>query len=191
MTGWGAHGVDQIQWALGMDDSGPAEVWVEGPKFNPPTYTEPESAGRGNRLCSSPKILYRYANGVVVELDKGNHGGGIFIGDKGKIDIFRNKVTSNPAEIVNEPTKDNEIHLYKSDNHMQNWMECIKTREKCVADAEVGHRSITVCHLGNIAPWLNRKLRWDPAKEVFPDDAEANTYLDRKRRKGYELPETV
>jgi myo-inositol 2-dehydrogenase / D-chiro-inositol 1-dehydrogenase len=53
------------------------------------------------------------------------------------------------------------------------------------------HRSITVCHLGNIARWLNRRLRWDPVKEIFPGDEEANTYLDRKRRKAYELPEKV
>jgi predicted dehydrogenase len=191
MTGWGAHGIDQIQWALGMDESGPVEVWVEGPKYNPPTYTEPESGGRGNQLCSSPKIFYRYANGVIVELGKGNQGGGIFIGDKGRIEIFRSKVTSNPPEIVKEPVQPDEIHLYKSNNHMQNWLDCIKSREKCVADVEIGHRSITVCHLGNIARWLNRRLRWDPVKEVFPDDAEANQYLDRPRRKPWVLPENV
>jgi hypothetical protein len=74
---------------------------------------------------------------------------------------------------------------------MQNWLDCIKSREKPIADVEIGHRSATVCHLGNIARLVGRKLRWDPVKEEFQDDADANTYLDRVRRAGYELPETV
>ena len=75
--------------------------------------------------------------------------------------------------------------------HMQNWFDCIRSRQRPVADVETGHRSATVCHLGNIARWTNRKLRWDPVQEIFPGDAEANGYLDRIRRKPYELPETV
>ena len=136
-------------------------------------------------------IFYRYANGVTLKLDNGNPGGAIFIGDKGKIEIFRNRVTSNPPELVKEPTKENEIHLYKSDDHIRNWLDCIKSREKPVADVEIGHRSTTVCHLGNIARWVGRRLRWDPVKEEFVGDPEANKHLDRPRRKPYTLPETV
>ena len=191
MTGWGAHGLDQIQWALGMDESGPTEIWTEGPKFDPPTYTKPEGRGRGEAACKSPMVFFRYANGVTVKLDNGNPGGGIFIGDKGKIEIFRGRVTSNPAELVKEPITDDEIHLYQSNNHMLNWLECIKSREKPIADVAIGHSSTSLCHLGNIARWAGRKLRWDPAKEIFPDDEDANKFLDRPRRKGYELPETV
>lgn len=189
MTGWGAHGLDQIQWALGMDESGPVEIWTEGPKFAPPTYDAPESRARGDRLCASPKVFFRYASGIVVKLDNGNPGGGIFIGDRGKIEIFRGKITSNPADLVKEPLKQGDVRLYKSDNHMQDWLDCIRTRERPAADVEIGHRSATLCHLGNIARWLGRKLQWDPVKEVFVGDDEANTYLDRARRKGYELPE--
>jgi len=191
MTGWGAHGLDQIQWALGMDESGPVEVWTEGPQFDPPTYNEPEPRARGEKACSRPMIFYRYANGVTLKLDNGNPGGGIFLGDQGKIEIFRGRVTSNPEGIVKEPIRDDEIHLYKSDNHVKNWIDCIRSRERPVADVEIGHRSTTVCHLGNIARWLGRRLRWDPEKEVFPGDDEANAYLDRPRRKPYELPEPV
>jgi len=179
MTGWGAHGLDQIQWALGMDESGPVEVWTEGEKFDPPTYTKPESVARGNKLCASPLVFFRYANGVTVNLDKGNPGGGIFIGQQGKIEIFRGKVTSNPPEIAAEITK----AAGKDDNHVRNWLDCIRSREKPAADVEIGHRSTTVCHLGNIARWTGRKLRWDPVKETFPDDPEANKLLDRARRK--------
>src|ERR1039458_10120912 len=75
--------------------------------------------------------------------------------------------------------------------HMQNWFDCIRTRSKPIADVETGHRSATVCLLGNIARWTGRRLRWDPVKEVFLGDPEANQYLDRVRRKPYELPGKV
>ncbi len=191
MTGWGAHGLDQIQCALGMDDTGPTEIWTEGPEFDPPTYSEPEARTRGEKMCSSPMVFFRYANGITVKLDNGNPGGAIFVGEEGKIEIFRGRVTSNPAELVEQPIGDDDIHLYESNNHTENWLECIKSREKPVADVEIGQRSTTLCHLGNIARWAGRKLQWDPEKELFVGDEEANMFLDRPRRKGYELPETV
>ncbi len=191
MTGWGAHGLDQVQWALGMDESGPVELWTEGEKFNPPTYTKPDSQTRGNKICSKPKVFFRYAGDIVMELGDGPAGGATFIGEKGKISIDRSKCTSDPPEIAEEPIRANEVHLYKSDNHMQNWLDCIRSRERPVADVEIGHRSTAVCHLGNIARWARRKLKWDPVKEQFVGDEEANAYLDRKRRKPYDLPEAV
>ncbi len=75
-----------------------------------------------------------------------------------------------------------------ANNHHANWFDCMRSRQRCVSDVEIGHRSATVCHLGNIARWLGRRLQWDPVKEVFVGDDEANTYLDRPRRKPYELP---
>jgi predicted dehydrogenase len=191
MTGWGAHGLDQIQWALGMDESGPVEVWVEGPKFNPPTYTSNGPREAGDAQCRRPMIFYRYANGVVVKLDNGPNGGGVFIGDKGSITINRASVTSKPPELTRGKIGHDEKKRDGVEMHMENWFECMRTRQRCAADVEIGHRSSTVCHLGNIARWLNRKLKWDPVKEVFVGDDEANAFLDRKRRKGYELPEKV
>jgi predicted dehydrogenase len=191
MTGWGSHGLDQVQWALGMDESGPLEVWTEGPKFAPPTYSAPESRDRGDKTCSQPIVHFRYAGDIVMELSSGPPGGAIFLGQSGKITIDRGVCKSEPEEIAKEPTRSDEVHLIKSDNHMGNWLDSIKSRARPVADVEVGHRSATVCHLGNIARWLGRRLRWDPVREMFPDDPEANALLDRPRRKGYELPETV
>jgi predicted dehydrogenase len=191
ITGWGAHGIDQIQWALGMEESGPTDIWVEGSAFDPPTFTEPKPRGPADKQCSQPIIHYRYANGIEVIMDQGNPGGGIFHGDQGKIEIFRGRVTSNPAEVVTEPIRADEIHLTKSDNHMRNWLDCIRSRERCVADVEFGHRSTNMCHLGNIARWLGRPLKWDPVKEIFPGDDEANALTDRERRAGYELPKVV
>jgi len=189
MTGWGAHGLDQVQWALGMDNSGPLEIWTEGEKFNPPTYTAPESRTRGEKLCSVPKIFYRYAGDIVMELDNGPDGGAIFVGEKGRITIDRNICKSDPPEIAAAALT--QEHPGIGGSHMQNWLDCIKSRQRPIADVETGHRSSTVCHLGNIARWTGRKLRWDPVAERFANDAEANTYLDRPRRKPYALPETI
>lgn len=181
MTNWGAHGLDQVQWALGMDGTGPVEIWPVTPGPN-------------------GKVSYRYANGVEVrlELDRGPYGGAIFTGDKGKIEINRNKFTTNPKDLVKDPPPAHladkwrdEVALWQAKYHMENWIECIKTRRRPVADVEIGHRSITVCHLANIARELGRKLYWDPQKEQFTGDEEANCYIHRPRRKGYELPEIV
>ncbi|MGB9687651.1 Gfo/Idh/MocA family protein [Thermogutta sp.] len=189
MTGWGAHGLDQIQWALGTDDTGPVEIWTEGPKFNPPTYTQPEPRTRGEKICSEPKVFFKYANGVVVKLDNGPPGGAIFVGDKGRITIDRGKFTVEPKELGDPPYDDFTVHLPVSNHHLLNWLECIKTREKPVAHEEIGHRSTTLCHLGNIARWVGRTLKWDPVNERFVGDDEANQFLDRPRRKPYLLPE--
>lgn len=189
MTGWGAHGFDQVQWALGMDESGPIEVWTEGSKFDPPTYTAPESKARGDKICQEPKVFFRYPGDIIMELSTGPMGGALFIGDKGKLTIDRAVCKSDPPELAEDALE--KSHRGFNENHLKNWLACIKTREKPVADAETGHRSATVCHLGNIARWTGRKLRWDPVKEIFPDDPEANQLLDRPRRKPYVLPETI
>jgi len=192
MTGWGAHGLDQIQWALGADEGGPLEVWCEDGKYEMPTFKEPVGRGVGNGLFSGKyKVHYRYPGGVEVTLDNGSGAGGIFIGDKGKIEIHRGNFKSNPAELAKVQLKSTDQRLYESNNHLQNWFDCMRSRKRCVADVEIGHRSCTVCHLGNIARWAGRKLKWDPIKEIFPGDDDANKYLDVVRRKGYELPEPV
>ena len=121
-------------------------------------------------------------------------GGAIFTGEHGKIEINRNKFTSNPPDLIKNPPSPAKAAAWEGVGwiarpHLQNWLDCIKTRAKPNADVEIGHRSISVCHLLNITRELGRKLKWDPAKEQFVDDAEANTYVSRPRRKGYELPE--
>ncbi len=191
MTGWGAHGLDQVQWALGMDESGPVKVWTVGGDFDPPTYTKPEGRGRGDKACSKPIVHMKYADGTVMKLENGPPGGAVFIGDKGKITISRGRFTAEPAELGTEPLKDPETRLYVSDNHMINWIECIKSRKPPIADVETGHRSTTVCHLANIARWAGRPLTWDPEKEVFTGDADANKFLTREGRKPYRIPGKV
>lgn len=192
MTGWGAHGFDQVQWALGMDDSGPVEIWTEGPKFDPPTYTAAEPKDRGDGICRVPKVFMRYATGAIMELGgtaSALMGGATFIGEKGKVTITRGHCDSDPEDLALQTLSQRPRGF--NDNHVKNWLDCIKSRAKPIADVEIGHRSATVCHLGNIARWTGRRLKWDPVKEIFPDDPEANQYLDRERRKPWTLPEKV
>lgn len=187
MTNWGAHGVDQIQWALGMDATGPVEI-------------EPLTPG------SSGQVRMRYANGVpvnfVIQPGKGPMGGAIFVCEKGKLEINRNKFTSNPPEIAQELNKrldiveeerkwSDNLALWQAKWHLQNWIDCIRSRELPVADVEIGHRSVTVCHLANIARAAGRKLRWDPQVERFVGDAAADKMLSRERRQGFELPSII
>jgi len=184
-TNWGAHAIDQIQWGLGADGTGPVKMKPLTPGLN-------------------GQVEMRYADGVPVEftLWPGPHGGCIFVCEKGKLEVNRNKFTSNPKEIAEElrrkvnATAEEEKWQDPSPRakwqarwHMQNWLDCIRTREKPVADVEIGHRSITVSHLLNITRRIGRPLEWDPAKEQFVGDDEANKLVERPRRKGYELPE--
>lgn len=193
MTGWGTHGLDQIQWALGMQETGPVEILVTGKKLVPPTYDKPESGSRGNKICNQPRLAFRYANGVTVKLGdengvQSNRGGGIFIGAEGKMEIWRGKLTSNPKEMAETLLKESPI---KNQNHYSNWLDCIKSGETPISDVEFGHRAASLCHLLNIARYVGHSLKWDPAAERFTDDAEANALLAREHRAGYELPPEV
>jgi predicted dehydrogenase len=178
MTNWGAHGVDQIQWALGKSLSGPLELWPDTPGPN-------------------GKVSMRYdANGPIVSFElesSGPMGGGIFIGDKCKMEINRNKFATNPRNYVTDAPSPAVQGIWEGDGwiarpHIQNWLDCIKTRKLPNADVEIGHRSISTCHLLNITRELGRRLTWDPDKERFVNDNDANKLLDRPRRAGFELP---
>jgi len=183
MTNWGAHGLDQIQWALGADDTGPVAV-------------EPLGAG------PNAPVRLRYADGTVVNLvieqGKGPMGGAVFVGERGKLEINRNKVTSNPPEIARdllaaldeaeeERRWSDQTALWQARWHMEDWFDAMRSRRRPVADVEIGHRSVSVCHLVNIARRVGRPLEWDPAAERFVGDDLA-ALLDPPRRPGHELP---
>jgi predicted dehydrogenase len=185
MTGWGTHGFDQIQCALGMDETGPVEILVEGEKLAPPVYDKPESRDRGNKLCSVPRLAYRYADGITVTLDNSDRGGGTFIGEKGKVEISRNRVTSSPKELAEDYLKEHAEHRLPT--HEVDWINCIYDGKTPIGDIETGLRTATICHILNIARYLGRSLKWDPAKEEFVGDSEANTWLKREHRKGFEI----
>lgn len=186
MTGWGTHGFDQIQCALGRDDTGPIEYIVEGDKLEAPVYVKPEDKKRGDEICSAPALSYRYADGLTVRLAAGNRGGGIFVGEKGKVEIFRGKMASNPKELAEDWLKANAD--FKMPTHEVDWINCIYSGATPIGELETGIRTATICHILNIARYLGRNLKWDPVKEEFIGDAEANTWLRREHRKGFELP---
>jgi predicted dehydrogenase len=162
MTDWGAHHFDIAQWGLGMDDSGPVEIIPpEDPK-------------------ASTGVRFVYASGVQVV--HGKCGGVLFVGTDGEIFVNRGKFWTNPEGLDKDPIPENGVHLYQSTDHYQDFLDCVKTRKRPICDVEIGCRSVTVCHLGNLAYWYRRTLHWDPVKERFEGDAEANTWLDRQRR---------
>jgi predicted dehydrogenase len=178
MTNFGAHDLDITQWGLGMDDSGPVAAlgkaryhkdnWFEVPEWFEATYT--------------------YPSGVTVHVVQNGSGGVTFEGDKGTLSVDRKKLVTKPAELEKEALPDGAVRLYASTNHHANWLECIKSRKSPICDVEIGHRSATVCHLGNIAIRTGRKLTWDPSKEQFVGDAEANKMLRRPYRDPWKLP---
>ena len=166
MTDWGAHHFDIAQWGMGMDESGPVEVHAPDGK-------------------DYKTLTYKYSSGVVM-----SHGGAngiLFTGTDGKVEVNRGYLRTWPDDLAKVPIGPSEINLYKSNDHMGDWVQCIKARKRPICDVEVGCRSITVCHLGNIAYWLKRSLKWDPVKEEIIGDAEASRWLDRPKRAPYRI----
>ncbi len=134
------------------------------------------------------EVIYTYANGAKVICGQGEKGGVTFEGDRGTIHVDRGKLSSTPAEIVERPLVENRVHLYASGNHYQNWLDCIRSRKSPICDVAIGHRSSTVCHLGNIAIRTGRKIAWDPEQQTIVGDAEAAAMLARPYRAPWELP---
>lgn len=215
VSGWGTHSYDQINRALGTDETGPLEILLEEPvavresgKFAARTSVGGVAVGETGDIdtgvdyfsmakLSGPraKVTMTFANGTKVKFhldgDRGPGLGAIFIGDKGKIEINRNKLASNPREIVRSPENPGPNKKPESQYHIENWVECIKSRGKCNADIEYGQRATSLCELINITRNVGRvgeALKWDPVAERFTNCNDGNAMLSRERRKGYELP---
>jgi len=184
MTNWGAHHNDIAQWGLGMDGSGPVEVKpIAETQYQPDGWYE---------VPMFFQVKYRYANGVELTCGQKLPGGTTFEGTKGTLHVNRGKLSTEPKEILEtfrrEGLKEGEVSLYRSSSHRGNWFDCLKSRKLPICDVEIGHRSATVCHLGNLAVRLNRKLRWDPVKEQILGDKEAATWVSRPYRAPWRLP---
>lgn len=174
MTNWGAHHIDIAQWALGMDGTGP--VSVEGTAtFHPQMVHE---------VTETCRLTHTYSNGIKLIVGQGQDDipmGTTFIGTVGKIHVNRGTLESDPIEIVQTPIEITE-HLYESNNHVGNFLDCMRSRELPICDVEIGHRSATVCHLGNIVARLGRSIQWDPVNERIVDDPDAHAMTDRDYR---------
>jgi predicted dehydrogenase len=175
MTNWGAHHLDIAQWGNQSDDTGPVEIRGKGEFPKTGLFTTALNA----------EVEYTYANGVKMFLKRG--GGTRFEGTEGWIYVNRGKLEAEPESLLTSVIGPDEIHLYQSNDHKQNFLDCIKSRKDPICNAETGHRSSTVCHLGNISMLLDRPLKWDPEKEQFIGDDEANRMLWRPRRAPWRL----
>jgi predicted dehydrogenase len=175
MTGFGTHAFDQVQCALGTDNSGPVEMWLG------------EKGKNG-----WPRVTMRYANGTLLKLIGERHTledlGAIFRGEKGNLEILRGRARANPKEVLKDAPPDLPGGPKESVPHIKNFLDCVRSRQQPNANAEVGHRATTISHLASICRQLGRKLQWDPKAERFVDDDQANQLISRPRRKGYELP---
>jgi predicted dehydrogenase len=188
MTDWGAHHNDIALWGLGHERSGPVKVSGK-PRV--------EMIPNGFTAASEYEVEYTYADGLVhrcrsttanawhggVVDAKGQQHGVKFTGVDGWIFVTRGKIQASDPGLLKKELPASAQRLYVSNDHMGNFFECVKSRKPPICDAEIGHRSVTVCHLGVIAMRLDKPLTWDPKKEEFVGDAEANKWLAREQRK--------
>ncbi|MFZ4862782.1 Gfo/Idh/MocA family protein [Sphingobacterium sp. Mn56C] len=164
VTDWGAHMFDIVQWALGMDNSGPV-------LYIPPTVPNADTG-----------LSFVYANGVKVNHKQWGVGNAIqFIGDKGTIEVSREFIRSNPENLAKMEFSKTDKRLYYSDNHAQDWVNAMQKRTKPICDVEIGHRTSTLCNTVNIAYELGKEIKWNPKKEEF-DNVYANLMRSRPYR---------
>jgi predicted dehydrogenase len=191
ITGWGSHHIDSAHWGMGTELTGPIEIsgWAEFPKSG---LWDVHGKFQTEGL---------YANGVKMIVNNEFPNGIKFEGTEGWIFVTRgdyratssdpvSKDGTKPLEasdpkILTSVIGPNEIHLYESSDHHGNWLESIQTRKQPIAPVEVGHRACSTCLLHHIVMKLKRKVYWDPAKERFKNDDEANSMLARAQRKPY------
>ncbi|MGE5194706.1 MAG: Gfo/Idh/MocA family oxidoreductase [Deltaproteobacteria bacterium] len=191
MTDWGAHHVDIAQWGIGMDNSGP--VSVQGTARHPVPFKDgyPTEADRYN-VASTFNVTCQFPNGVEMLITSEGDNGILFEGTEGRLFVNRGKITGKPVDELKEKPlpEDAIVKLYKGKkpgSHMGNFFECVKDRTQPISDVYTHHRSMTTCHLANIAIRLGRKIEWDAEKEQIVGDKEAAGFMAREQRKGYEI----
>jgi len=160
----GAHHFDIAQWALGMDGTGP--VSIEPPAGN-----------------ADIGLRYVYANGV--EMFHGGPSGCTFEGTLGTLYVDRNVIKATPAKLLEDYVASDTQSRKDPTDHKRNWIDCIRSKAVPVCPPEVGHRSASICHLGNIGYQLRRKLTWDPSREQFVNDDAANALVNPPMREGW------
>ncbi|MBN1125867.1 MAG: Gfo/Idh/MocA family oxidoreductase [Sedimentisphaerales bacterium] len=181
LTDWAGHHIDIAHWGLGLDRTGPVGIEGRGEYPKDGTYDAPYAY----------KFTCTYANGlemVVANAGQQPHGmGACWYGDKGWIHVSRGGLSAGDEKILKEVIGPNEIHLYKSNDHLQNFLDCVKTRKETITPAEIAHRSISVALLGEIAMLTGRKIQWDPEKEEIHNDPAASAMLKRAHREPWTL----
>jgi predicted dehydrogenase len=180
IAGWGVHHVDSAQQGNGTDLTGPVEVEGKGVFPREGLYDTPMHW----------RLEYRYANGVtLIDADVSHERMGVtYEGTEGTVYTWRdNRLETQPETLQKQVIKPEEAHVYESTDHMGNFFDCIRSRKETAAPVEIAHRSTTICNIGAIALILGRKLRWDPDRERFLEDDEANRMLGRPYREPWRL----
>jgi predicted dehydrogenase len=200
IAGWGVHPLDIAYWGFPEMMSGP--VTIEGKGVIP-------TQGACNTSVAW-EVFFTFANGVKLRYRGTKNGyneanpmtdfgdwqqrygkiadhGTAFEGEEGWVHVYRGGVFSSPEKVVQEPLGPNDKPLYKSNHHQRNLIECIKSRQPAICPIEDSVQADILCHLSDIAVRLNRKLTWDPKKEQFVKDAEANKKLKLRMRPGWKL----
>jgi predicted dehydrogenase len=179
VTDWGGHHPDCAQWGMGTEHTGPLEIRNARATFP------------ADPLWDTATEFYFeaiYASGVKLIISNKERSGVTWEGKEGTVWADRGRHDAKPKSLLKSKIGEKEIHLYKSDNHYRNFIDCVLSRKETAAPVEVAHRSITICHLGNIAMRLKRKkLKWDPAKEQIVGDDEAAKMLGRTYRAPWKL----
>jgi predicted dehydrogenase len=180
VTDWGGHHPDCAQWGMGTEMTGPVEIRNVKAEFPPDPLWN---------TATEYQFEAVYENGVTMSVSNKHKMGVTFEGTKGTIYVDRGKLTADPKTILDSKIGPAETHLYKSDDHFRNFIDCVISRAPTAAPVEVAHRSITISHLGNIAMRLGRSsLRWDPRTEQIIGDEEASRMLARPYRDPWKLP---
>jgi len=179
VTDFGAHHIDIVQWGLGRDHTGPVEVSGIG-KYPADGLWD---------AAYDWDFTFRYADGLEVRAASTNHvtQGVKFIGEDGSVFVNRSGLKTSDPRMMRERFGPGEVHLPRPagdhrQGHRRDFLDCVKSRGKTITPVEVGHRSATICHLGNIAMETGRTIRWDPEREVIKDDEGASRLLDRAYR---------
>jgi hypothetical protein len=178
VTDWGGHHPDIAQWGMNTESTGPIEVINAKGVFNK------------NDLYNTATEYYFeciYKNGVKLAISNKLRGGVKFIGEGGWVWANRGSHEASSDAIKNSQIGPNDVRLYESNDHFRNFIDCVISRKEPIAPIETAHRSITLAHLGNIAMILGRNLKWDPEKEKFVNDAEADAMLSRPLRSPWRM----
>jgi len=180
LTDWAGHHCDIAQWGMGTELTGPVEIIPHGGNW-------PKAEDGLFDTIEDYEFLCKFKEGFDMLVSAREKGGAFFEGSEGWIHVDRNVFDAHPRSLVQTEIKPYELHLYRSSNHIGNFLECIRTRKKTITPPEVSHHSIMIGHLGLIALRLGRPLKFDPEAETFVNDTEANRMLCRTMREPWHL----
>lgn len=180
MTDWGAHHNDIVQWGLGTERSGPVKIEAQGKAADPGHNcynTFPEY-----------RVTHTYADGRKLIATNEGENGAHFEGEEGWVFVSRGTIKASDQRLLDDPLPSNATRLYESNDHTGDFLDCMRSRKQPICDAEIGHRSVSICHLGNISLRLSgRRLNWNPKTERFIGDEEANLFVSRPMRRPWRI----